>query len=65
MKRSNASVLNEIQKRLSKAMFTRKMKYFGHFMRKENGMEHRLIEEKIEGIRPRGHQYDGLISYMK
>lgn len=38
------------------------MKYFGHLLRKEDGMEHWLIQAKVEGREDQGidHQHAGL-----
>ena len=57
-KRSNQSILREINPKysLERLILKLKFKYFGHLMRTDNSLEKSLLLAKIEGRRRRGHQ---------
>ena len=57
-KRSNQSILKEINPEYSLEVLMLKLKlhYFGHLMRRANSSEKTLILEKSEGRRRRGQQ---------
>ena len=65
-KRSNQSILNEINPGCSLAglMLKLKLQYFGHLMRRGDSFEKTLMLGKIEGRRRRGQQrmrwFDGI-----
>ena len=55
-RRSNQSILNEINPEYSSEglMLKLKLQYFGHLMQRTDSLEKTLILEKIEGRRRRG-----------
>ena len=55
-KRSNQSILREINPEYSLEGLMLKLQYFGHLMRTANSLEKSLMLEKIEGRRRRGQQ---------
>ena len=69
-KRSNQSILKEINPRcsLEGLMLKLKLQYFGHLMRRADSFEKTLMLGKIEGRRGRGRQrmrwLDGIIDSM-
>ena len=69
-KRSNQSILKEINPEYSLEGLTLKLKlqYFGHLMRRTNSLEKTLMLGKIEGGRRRGKQrmkwLDGITDSM-
>ena len=70
IKKSNQSVLNEINPEysLEGLMLKLKLRYFGHLMRRPDSLEKALILAKIEGRRRRGQQrmrwLDGITDAM-
>ena len=67
-KRSNQSILKEINPEYSLEGLMLKLLYFGHLMRRANSLEKALMLGKIEGRRRRGWQrmtwLDGIIDSM-
>ena len=69
-KRSNQSILKEINPRysLEGLMLKLKLQYFGHLMQRTDSLEKTLILEKMEGRRRRGRQrmrwLDGITDSM-
>ena len=67
-KRSNQSVLKEINTEYSLEGLMPKLQYFGHLMRRAYSLEKTLMLRKIEGRRRRGQQkvrrLDGIINSM-
>ena len=55
-RRSDQSVLREINPEYSLEGLMLKLQYFGHLMRTVNSLEKSLMLGKIEGRRRRGHQ---------
>ena len=55
-RRSNQSILKEINPECSLEGLMRKLQYFGHLMRRANSLEKTLMLGKIEGRRRRGRQ---------
>ena len=55
-RRSNQSVLKEINPEQSLEGLMLKLQYFGHLMQRANSLEKTLILGKIEGKRRRGWQ---------
>ena len=55
-RRSNQSVLKEINPKYSLKGVLLKLQYFGHLMRRANSLEKILMLGKIEGRRKRGQQ---------
>ena len=55
-RRSNQSILREINPEYSLEGLMLKLQYFGHLMRTEDSLEKSLMLGKIEGRRRRGHQ---------
>ena len=55
-RRSNQSILQEINLRYSLEGLMLKLQYFGHLMQKADTLEKTLIPGKIEGRRRRGQQ---------
>ena len=55
-RRSNQSILREINTEYSLEGLMLKLKYFGHLTHTDDSLEESLILEKIEGRRRRGHQ---------
>ena len=55
-RRSNQSILKEINPEYSLEGLILKVQYFGHQMRTANSLENSLMLGKIEGRRRRGHQ---------
>ena len=55
-KRSNQSILQEINLKYSLEGLKLKLQYFGHLMQKADTLEKTLIPGKIEGSRRRGQQ---------
>jgi len=53
-KRSNQSILKEINPKYSLEGLLLKLQYFGHLMRRADSLEKTLMLEKIEGRRRRG-----------
>jgi len=61
-KRSNQSILKDINPKYSLKGLTLKLKlqYFGHLMKRDNSLEKILMLGKIEGRREEGNrEYDG------
>ena len=56
VKRSNQSVLKEINREYSLEGFMLKLQYFGHLMQRADSFEKTLMLGKIEGRRRRGQQ---------
>ena len=58
-RRSNQSILKEINPEFSLERLTLKLKhqYFGHLMRRTDSLEKILMPEKIEGRRRKGQQW--------
>ena len=69
-RRSNQSILNEINPEYSSEglMLKLKLQYFGHLMQRTDSLEKTLILGKIEGRRRRGRQrmkwLDGITDLM-
>ena len=55
-RRSNQSILKEINPEYSLEGLMLKLQYFGHLMRRGNSLEKTLMLGKIEGRRRRGRQ---------
>ena len=58
-RRSNQSILKEINPEYSLEGLILKLQYFGHLMRKTDSLEKTLMPEKIEGRRIRERQRMG------
>ena len=54
MRRSNQSILKEVNPEYSLEGLMLKLQYFGHLMRTADSMEKTLVLGKIEGRRERG-----------
>ena len=54
LRRSNQSILKEINPEYSLEGLKLKLQYFGHLMRRANSLEKPLLPGKIEGRRRRG-----------
>ena len=67
-RRSNESVLKEINPKYSLERLMLKLQYFGHLMHRSNSLEKTLMLGKIEGRRRRGQQrmrwLDGITNSM-
>ena len=67
-RRSNQSVLKEINTEYSLEGLKLKLQYFGHLIRRANSLEKTLMLGKIEGRRRRGQQrirwLDGITDSM-
>ena len=67
-RRSNQSILMEINPEYSLEGLMLKLQYFGHLMRRASSLEKTLLLGKTEGRRRRGHQkmrlLDGIINSM-
>ena len=67
-RRSNQSILKEINPEYSLGGLMLKLQYFGHLMRRGNSLEKTLMLGKIEGRRRRGRErmrwLDGITSLM-
>ena len=67
-RRSNQSILKEINPDYSLEGLLLKLQYFGHLMRRADSLEKTLTLEKIEGRRRRGRQgmrwLDGITDSM-
>ena len=67
-RRSNQSILKEINPEYSSEGLTLKLQYFGHLMGRANSLGKTLILRKIEGRRRRGRQrmrwLDGITDSM-
>ena len=67
-RRSNQSILKEINPEYSLEGLMLKLQYFGHLMRRADSFEKTLMLEKIEGGRRRGRQrmrwLDGITNSM-
>ena len=67
-RRSNQSILKEINPECSLEGLKLKLQYFGHLMRRANSSEKTLMLGKIEGRRRRGRQrmrwFDGITDSM-
>ena len=55
-RRSNQSILKEMNSEYSLEGLMLKLQYFGHLMRRANSLEKILIMGKIEGKRRRGNR---------
>ena len=55
-RRSNQSILKEINPEYSLKGLMLKLQYFGHLMQRVNSLEKTLMLGKIEGKRRRGHR---------
>ena len=53
-RRSNQSIIKEINPEYSLERLTLKLQYFGHLMRRVNSLEKTLMPGKIESRRRRG-----------
>ena len=58
-RRSNQSILKEINPEYSLEELMLKLQYFGHLMRRADSLEKTLMQGKIEGRRRRGWQRMG------
>ena len=67
-RRSNQSILKEINSEYSLEGLMLKLEYFGHLMRRADSLEKTLMLGKIEGRRRRGRQrmrwLDGITDLM-
>ena len=67
-RRSNQSILKEINPEYSLEGLMLKLQYFGHLMRRSDSLEKTLILGKIEGGKRRGQQrmrwLDGITNLM-
>ena len=67
-RRSNQSILKEINPEYSLEGLMLKLQYFGHLMQTADSLDKSLVLEKIEGRRRRGHQkmrmLDGITDAM-
>ena len=67
-RRSNQSILKEINPELERLMLKLKLQYFGHLMRRADLLENTLMLGQIEGKRRRGQQrmrwLDGITDSM-
>ena len=67
-RRSNQSILGEINPEYSLEGLMLKLQYFGHLMQRADSLEKTLMRGKIEGRRRRGRQrmrwLDGIINTM-
>ena len=63
-KRSNQSILKEINPEYFLEGLKLKLQYFGHLMRRANSLEKTLILGKIEGRRRRGRQRMRRLDYI-
>ena len=67
-RRSNHSVLKEINPEYSLERLKLKLQYFGHLKQRADSLEKTLMLEKIEGMRRRGRQrmrwLDGITETM-
>ena len=65
-RRSNLSILKEISPEysLEGLMLKLKLQYLGHFMWRTDSLEKTLMLGKIEGMRKRGQQLDGITTSM-
>ena len=67
-RRSNQSILKEINPEYSLEGLLLKLQYFGHLIRRANSLEKTLMLGKIEGKRRRGRQrmrwLDGITNLM-
>ena len=67
-RRSNQSILKEINPEYSLEGLMLNLQYFGHLMRRADSLEKTLMLEKIEGRRRRGRQrmrwLDGITDSM-
>ena len=67
-RRSNQSILKEINPEYASEGLMLKLQYFGHLMQRVNSLEKTLILAKIEGRRRRGQQrmrwLDGITDSM-
>ena len=67
-KRSNQSILKEINPEYSSEGLKLKLQYFGHLMQRTDSLEKTLMLGKIEGRRRRGRQrmrwLDGITDWM-
>ena len=67
-RRSNKSILKEINAEYSLEELMLKLQYFGHLMQRDDPLEETLIQGKIEGRRRREQQrmrwLDGVIDSM-
>ena len=67
-RRSNQSILKEINPEYSLEGLMLKLQYFGHVMQRADSMEKTLMLGKMEGRRRRGQQWmrwlDGIIDSM-
>ena len=67
-RKSNQSILKEINPKYSLEGLLLKLQYFGHLMQRANSLEKTFMLGKIEGRRKRGHQrmrwLDGITNSM-
>ena len=67
-RRSNQSILKEINPEYSLEGLMQKLQYFGHLMRRSDSLEKTLMLGKIEGGKRRGQQrmrwLDGITNLM-
>ena len=67
-RRSNQSILKEINPEYSLEGLKLKLQYFGHLTRRANSLEKTLMLGRIEGMRRRGQRrmrwFDGIIDSM-
>ena len=61
VRKSNQSVLKEINLEYSLEGLMLRLQYFGHLMRKANSLEKTLMQGKIKGRRRRGQQRMGCL----
>ena len=60
-RRSNQSILKEMNPEYSLEGLMLKLQYFGHLMRKANSLEKTLMMGKMEGKRRRGMAEDEMV----
>ena len=61
VRRSNLSILKEINPKYTLEGLMLKLQYFGHLMRRADSLEKTLMLGKIEGKRRRGWQRDEMV----
>ena len=62
-RRSNQSILKEINPEYSLERLKLKLQYFGHLMRRTDSLEKTLMLEKIEGRRRKGVTEDEMAGW--
>ena len=66
-RRTNASILGElgVRYRLDAVVSDRILRYFGHTMRRERGLERTIVEGRVLGVRPRGRSPSRWVDQIK